>query len=196
MAHSDGITYQQSLQMRPSKLAEVVGGELRNYTRPPREHSRVLESLRHILWSQINRQVVDVWTTSFALLIREQPALTFREPDLGMFVKARRVMRDRRYVITPPDLLVEAFHEHPHKGPLDERIADYEHAGVPELWLIDLSQAEWKRLLRKEGRLVESDTLRSGLVSPTLFPAAKVPLLTLWATLEKAQIESGYKTVR
>jgi Uma2 family endonuclease len=196
MATPGGITYEQSLELRPSKLAEVVGGELRNYTKPPREHARVLESLRHMLWSQINRQAVDVWTTSFSLLIRTEPALTYREPDLGMFTKASRTLRDRRYISSPPELLVEAFHEHPHKGPLDERMADYEEMGVPEVWLIDLSLAEWKRLLLKDGRLVEMDTLRTGLVAPTLFPAAKVPLLTLWATLEKAQIESGYKPAR
>ena len=104
-----------------------------------------------------------------------------REPDL-LFVRAEHAHRIRpTYLDGPADLVVEIVSPDSVERDHQEKLAEYEAAGIPEYWIIDpLQQAAFFRQLGADGRyqLIPTDT--DGIYTSREVPGFRMRVSWLW----------------
>jgi Uma2 family endonuclease len=174
------ITYEEWLKMPEVQdtIEEVVNGEIR--VMPPNKlpHADIVENLRDIIGSQLDRQSFRIFCTNFGLVIRRDP-LTSRVPDLAVFRRSNMVVVDG-YIHSAPELTVEVLSPANRWTERVEKLRDYEALGVPEVWVVSPEARTIEVLLLKESKLTTVSALREGVLQPTQFPEVAVDIASVW----------------
>jgi Uma2 family endonuclease len=183
------INYEDSLTMPENRFEEIVHGESRIMPPPNERHADLIDELSDILRTQLDRREHRVTSAGAGLGIERVP-LTYRIPDLMVFrTEARRWDREQKagndpYIWTVPELIVECLSPSNRKGSIQELLADYARAEVPEIWLLDPKQPQFTSYRFESGVLKPSLAMKSGLVTPMLLPNVAVDLAALWAAFD------------
>lgn len=174
------LTYQEWLQLPPVEdgREEVVKGELRVW--PPNQypHADVVELIIEAILPQIDRKKIRILGSTFGLMIHQDP-LTCRSPDLAVFWREKREVRDGIEWV-PPDLVIEIISPSENKRRKEEKLSDYASIGVPEVWLVSPeAQSVEVRLLH--GGTFERESIQvDGELRPTRFPGISIPVTAIW----------------
>jgi Uma2 family endonuclease len=142
------VSFEEFLAWCPENTwAEWVDGEIILMSPSDNEHQFVLGFLHRLIGAFVEERGLG-WVFLPPFLMRLATRPSGREPDL-MFLASEHGDRDRRtYIDGPADLVVEIVS--PDSGARDrgEKFVEYEQAGVPEYWVIDLvrQQASFYRL--------------------------------------------------
>lgn len=106
------------------------------------------------------------------------------QPDVVVVRHERRHLISKRGVVGAPDLVVEVISpDYASKDAVLKRHL-YARFGVPEYWLVDPEERTVSLLTLRDGKYVETTSLRaSGVTESGVFPALKVPLDQLFRDL-------------
>jgi Uma2 family endonuclease len=149
------------------KRYELVRGVVQEMSRPSRDHGEVAVRVALLLgrWNDACRLGRVRVETGFVL---QRGPDTVRGPDVSYVSRRRDGDVDNRWVKGGADLAVEIRSPGDRKGEIEERVADYLHAGTPLVWIVD--PAKRTVVARAPGaadrRLTVADTLEGGEVLP------------------------------
>src|SRR5712692_11441828 len=110
------ITYQQSLAMPENKCEEIVDGEPRLMPPPSRGHAFLFERTAEILREQLDRTTFRILASPFGQGIKRQPYLSYRIPDLAVYLERQMENEHDHYIWSVPELLVECLSPANRKG--------------------------------------------------------------------------------
>ncbi|MGH9658889.1 MAG: Uma2 family endonuclease, partial [Bryobacteraceae bacterium] len=177
---------EDSLTMPEDRFEEIVHGESRRISPPTDRHGALLLRLLRTLMVQLDSAQHQVLPSGFGLGIERAPAFTCRIPDLMVYAH-ETLRRDRHekavddpYLWEAPELLVECLSPSNRKGSTWELLADYERAGVAEVWLIDPRDRCVTAYVLQDARLIEAWRVSGGVVSPVGLPEARIEIEMLW----------------
>jgi Uma2 family endonuclease len=145
---------------------EVIDGVIVPMPSPSNDHQWVLLNLV-LLFSEIVRGsgLGSVLMAPCDLLIRTQPKLRMRQPDLMVFSAARvspEELRRMRYGEVAPDLAVEIRSASETDAGWAEKLADYASIGVVEVWRVHLEDRSVEVLQLAEGRYERAGLFQEG----------------------------------
>jgi len=134
---------------------EIVDGEVHLLPTPTLKHQLVQAKLMNRIRSYLNlNRLGELLAAPFDFVVRREPLRT-RQPDLFFLSSAREAeWRDRlsepRLEIAP-DLVIELLSPSDTYQRWKEKLQDYHHLGVREVWAVDVAAGEIEVLVRKEG---------------------------------------------
>jgi Uma2 family endonuclease len=174
------LTYQEWLRLPPVEdgTDEVVKGELHFMPAPCYPHADIIQRIIRRFDRQVDEEKVSILGSTFGLMITEDP-LTCRSPDLPVFWKHNRVIRDG-LDWSPPDLIIEVISPSETKRRKQEKIDDDAGAGVPEVWLMSPEAQSVEVWLLIEGQLRRTAILVEGSLQPTRFPGVSIAIPEIW----------------
>ena len=176
---SKTLTYEEWLRLPEAEGAEeVVNGEIIKVPPNKLRHAFTVENLADLLRAGLDHQTVWVVVTVFGLVIRRNP-VTARVPDLAVFIRSKIVEQDG-YIHSAPELIVEVVSPGNTRAERTAKLQDYESLGVPEVWIVSPEAQTVEVLLLQNGRLVTTNVLREGQISPTKFPDAAIEISAIW----------------
>jgi Uma2 family endonuclease len=116
--------------------AEWVNGEVIFMSPASRKHQEISKFLTHLMDLFIETRHLGVLLYApFAMRLGSRPSV--REPDL-LFVLTKNLSRLKEtYLDGPADIVVEIISPESIGRDRGDKFAEYEHAGIPEYWLID-----------------------------------------------------------
>lgn len=160
---------------------EVVDGVIVMCPTPTYGHQRILNFLNHDLFDHVyDHDLGEIILSPADVLIRKQPKLRTRQPDLMYLSAAKAAGLDWKRINileVAPDLAVEILSPSETKGRWQEKLNDYASIGVAELWLIDPEDETVEVLALRAGRYErvalygQADVLRS-----TVLPDLELPV--------------------
>ncbi|MBA2448897.1 MAG: Uma2 family endonuclease [Chloroflexi bacterium] len=117
-------------------LAEWVDGEVRSMSPTSRRDQRLLIFLTQVLGIWIDQKGLgELHVETFLMRLPHRPS--GRVPDL-LFVAREHLDRIRpTYVDGPADLVIEIVSPDSDERDREEKLREYEQAGIPEYWLLD-----------------------------------------------------------
>ncbi len=135
------VNYEQFQAWADGIRAEWVDGEIILMSPVTSEHQDVLGFLFRLVSAFVEaRQLGRVFFMGFQMRLRARPS--GREPDL-LFVSNEHAERPRpTYLDGPADLVVEIVSPESVERDRVTKLAEYEAAGIPEYWLIDVLRRE------------------------------------------------------
>jgi Uma2 family endonuclease len=147
-------------------LVELVRGEVIEMSRAGKLHGLVCGHVAFFLmsWSK-SRESGWVMTNDVGVLTERDPD-SVRGPDV-LFIRKERLPRpgdDENWLMIPPDLCVEVLSPNDRWSEVIEKISEYFHLGVPEVWVLDPATHEIQIHLdsqRLPTTLHDGDTLTS-----------------------------------
>jgi len=134
---------------------EIIDGEVHPLPTPTFKHQLVQGELFERLRSYLRTHRLGVLLAApFDFVVRREPLRT-RQPDLFFLSSAREAeWRDRlnepRFEIAP-DLVIELLSPSDTYQRWKEKLQDYHHLGVREVWAVDVEAGEIEVLVREEG---------------------------------------------
>jgi Uma2 family endonuclease len=142
-------------------LVELVRGEVIEMSRAGKLHGLVCGHVAFFLmsWSK-SRESGWVMTNDVGVLTERDPD-SVRGPDV-LFIRKERLPSpgdDENWLTIPPDLCVEVLSPNDRWSEVIEKISEYFHLGVPEVWVLDPQKHEVQIHLQSNG---SPDTLRDG----------------------------------
>ena len=125
-------------------LVELVRGEVVEMSRTGKIHGIVCGHVAFALigWSKPGR-LGWVMTNDVGILTEQNPD-SVRGPDV-LFINAKRLptpLDDENWLKIPPDLCVEVLSPNDRWQDVVEKIDEYFHLGVPEVWVLDPAKHE------------------------------------------------------
>jgi Uma2 family endonuclease len=168
------LTYEEWLVMPPVEdgIEEVVKGELRFMAPTRQPHGEILQRLTLRLGIQVDENRVNIFGSNVGVMISRDP-LTCRSPDLVMYRREKRVVRDG-IDWSAPGLIVEVLSPSETRRRKEEKLADYAAIGTPEVWLISPEAETIEVLLLKNGKLERSAVLADGSLQPSQFAEVSI----------------------
>ena len=159
-------------------LHELNEGALVLMTHPKYRHMAVSHKVLRALQEFLTTHRVGEAYIEMAYLLAEDPA-TLRVPDVS-FLRSERLsgVGDDEYLRGAPDLAVEVVSPSNPKMDLEQKIRQYQTAGVAFIWALypDRRCVDVFDAVRKIATLHEGDTLEA----PSLFPGWSVPVAELF----------------
>lgn len=168
-------TYQEALAQPADRLSEIASGEWRELPPPANNHVVFKEELAEMPHASLDRRELRVLTSTFGQDLRRAPLLTYRNPDLDIY--PTRDVSVGRLIWSVPELLVECLSPANRKGDVDELIAGYADARVPEVWL---TYPEQGQIVRRHPVGRSSEVIEHGTITPHRSPSLTVDLAPLW----------------
>lgn len=161
------------------KLYEILGGELFVSPTPSWRHQLILTELlfrlRNYLGQGARGRVV---SAPAGVRLSDEDVV---EPDLVVILEEHRDRIDESSVAGTPDLVIEILSPGTAGRDLGAKRTLYEHAGVPEYWIVD-PKAETIQVLALSGDAYREAALyRRGdtLLSP-LLPGLEIPVAQIF----------------
>lgn len=115
------------------------------------------------------------------VLMRLQSRPSGRVPDILFVAKAHLDRLAETYVNGPADLVVEVVSPESQGRDRQEKLAEYEAAGIPEYWIVDEASKEALfYVLDADGRYRLSVIDASGIYTSTVLPGLRVRTDWLW----------------
>lgn len=174
------LSYEEWLALpQVEGVEEVVNGEIRKMPPNKLPHAFTVENLADLLKAKLDPQTVQVFVTTFGLVIRRDP-LTTRVPDIAVFIRSNIVEQDG-YIHSAPELVVEVLSPANTRSERAEKLQDYESLGVPEVWVVSPEAQTVEVLLLHNGHLTTTTVLRAGQLKPTHFPETAIDIVSIWA---------------
>lgn len=136
-----GWTRERYLQEAPdNQIWEFVGGEVIMHSPATAEHQRIVSFLNRLLGGYCEtRGWGEVLTGPGALDLL--PNVT-REPDLFVVAPEDTDRATGTPLAITPALIIEVTSPSTRRMDLEEKTAEYAQAGVPEYWVVDLTESE------------------------------------------------------
>ena len=106
---------------------------------------------------------------------------TAREPDILFVSKARNHLVQPLEVNGAPDLVVEIINSNKGRSEAMDKVAQYERAGVVELWLVDLPKRRVHKLLLAEGAYCEEILEEGGQLTSSAIPGFHIAVDVLFS---------------
>jgi len=134
---------------------EIIDGEVYPLPTPTLKHQLVQARLIDRIRGYLNpNRLGELLAAPFDFVVRREPLRT-RQPDLFFLSSARDAeWRDRlnepRLEIAP-DLVIELLSPSDTYQRWKEKLQDYHHLGVREVWAVDVEAGEIEVLVREEG---------------------------------------------
>jgi Uma2 family endonuclease len=157
------------LTMRDGEHYELVGGELVEKNMGARESRvHVLLSTRLEIWNGDGERGVVLDSETGYQCFPDEPRKV-RRPDVS-FIRADRYSDDllEGHVPIPPDLAVEVISPNDLFYEVNEKVGEYQRAGVALIWVIDPNSRTVHVIEgdRPQVRLTDADELTGGSVLP------------------------------
>jgi Uma2 family endonuclease len=116
---------------------------------------------------------------NFIMRLRSRPS--GRMPDI-MFVATEHLDRVKdTYLDGPADLAIEVISPQSVKRDRQEKLAEYEQAGIPEYWIVDEAQKEALfYVLGADGKYRPVAPAEDGIFTSRILPGLRVRLSWLW----------------
>jgi Uma2 family endonuclease len=125
-------------------LVELVRGEVVEMTRPGVKHGAVRAEIARRLGNWASPQKQGRVISNDAGVQTERDPDSVRGPDV-LFIHATRLptpLDDENWLKIPPDLCVEVLSPNDRWQDVIEKIDEYFHLGVPEVWVLDPAKHE------------------------------------------------------
>ena len=152
------------LTLDAGRLVEFDQGYVEVLEMPTKEHQRIVQAIYRLLFACVqSKQLGEVFVAPLPVRLWDQK---FREPDV-FFVSAHR--GEFEGYPDGADLVIEVVSEDAHSRRRDmvAKVVDYAKAGIPEYWIIDLTErqvsvgplqnGEYEFIPYIAGQLAESD---------------------------------------
>jgi Uma2 family endonuclease len=163
------------------KRYELVRGVLVEMSHPQSQHGIVLVALAALLRTWVRPRAIGSIMADVGHVVERGPD-TVRGPDVA-FVRAGRLnLRKTSWVEGGPDLAVEIRSPGDRKGEIEERVADYLHAGTPLVWIVD--PAKRTVVVRAPGAEDRTLTVADTLDGGDVLPGFTVPVREVFADLD------------
>jgi Uma2 family endonuclease len=188
MGSTQGLTLAEAMALPEDPLEEIVQGEIRKMPPPDKGHTRLLTVLARLLMKQLDERQYEVVATALGLLVRPDPPIAIRNPDLSVFAtddldQDYEESSGRGYIRAVPKLIIECLSPANRKGPIKELVGDYSAMGVQEVWLLNPRSRRAERYHRSGEGLILADASRAGKVAAKEVPIV-VSLDDLWHVFE------------
>jgi Uma2 family endonuclease len=182
---SSTLTFEEYLVLpETSRRQEVIDGVVVMSPTPTGEHQWIVGNLYRGLFAVVEGQRLGtVLLAPLDVLIRKQPKLRTRQPDLMFFSDARarrEELKRTRIVEVGPDLVIEIRSEGETESRWAEKLADYTSIAVSEVWRVDPDAGAVEVLTlvaghyEQAGRYGSSDAVRSPLLPGLALPVASI----------------------
>ncbi len=161
------------------KLYEILGGELFVAPTPSWRHQLIVTELLFRLRTYLGAGSRGrVATAPAGVRLSDEDIV---EPDLVVILEEHRERIDESSVAGTPDLVVEILSPGTAGRDLGAKRALYEHAGIPEYWIVDPKAATIQVLALADGAYREAVLYRRDqtLISP-LLPGLEIPLAEIF----------------
>ena len=156
---------------------EIIDGEHFVNPAPKPSHQRVSGYLYFQLFSQI--ELVGLGCVLYAPLDLQLSDHDIVQPDLVV------ITSDRKNILTPsrlrgvPSLVVEILSPSNQDYDLKIKRRLYEHAGIPEYWIVDPDRQQILQLSLQDGRYAE--TIETTSITMKVVPLVTVDLARIWS---------------
>jgi Uma2 family endonuclease len=174
------VTYEEWLRLPEvdDAIEEVVNGEIRIMPPPKWKHAEIVRRIRRLIEARLDEREAIAVDSSFGLVIRKTP-LTSRVPDLAVF-RTDRIQELDGYIHSAPQLAVEVLSPANTRREMQEKLADYESLGVPEVWLVSPEARSIEVLQLDAGQLQRTGIYADGVLKPMEFPDVEVVIARIW----------------
>ena len=175
--------------------AEWVDGEIIEIVRDNFQHYFVVHLLASLLSRYVDSERLGlVFIETILMKISSRP--TGRMPDILFLADDHLGQMKDTYVDGPADLVVEVVSPDSEIRGHDEKFVEYEAAGIPEYWLIDVARHEAHfYVLNAQGQYREEAVGEDGIYTSTVLPGLRVRVDWLWRdplpTLDEALADLG-----
>lgn len=160
--------------------AEWVDGAIIEMSPASAEHQRVAGFLHALLWVFVVQEMLgEVFQPPFLMRLAIRPS--GREPDL-LFINNEHLGRvQANYLSGPADLVVEILSPESVARDQQDKLAEYEAAGIPEYWLIDpLRRSQWFYQLDADGKYRLIPVGEDGIYTSREVPGFRLRVSWLW----------------
>jgi Uma2 family endonuclease len=160
--------------------AEWVDGEIIEMPPTIDEHQWILGLLYRLIMDYVEeRGLGAVYLAPFLMRLPLRPS--GREPDL-LFVSAAHMERTHRtWIDGPADLVIEIVSPESVRRDRQEKLAEYQTAGIPEYWLIDLPRGEATfHQLGEDGRYRPGPVDEDGIYTSRVLSEFRLRVSWLW----------------
>jgi Uma2 family endonuclease len=150
---------------------EIIDGEVYPLPTPTLRRQLVQAQLMDCIRGYLTQNRLGVLLAApFDFVVRREPLRT-RQPDLFFLSSAREAeWRDRlneRRLEIAPDLVIELLSPSDTYQRWKEKLQDYHHLGVREVWAVDVEAGEIEVLVREEGGYRSLGWFSGGHLVPT-----------------------------
>jgi Uma2 family endonuclease len=182
------ITYEEWLRMpETNQRYEIIDGVLRMSPAPNMRHQRLVRRLIQLVERCIPESVGEILPSPVDVIVSHSP-LKVRQPDVMVVLFREDGWRDVQALLEAspgeviPDLVVEVLSPSESRVAVQEKIEDYQRAGVREAWIVS-PEAQTVEVLRLRAQGIERIGLygRGDTVSSELLPELRVDTDRLFA---------------
>ena len=177
---AERMTAEEFMRDAPEdRKAELIDGVLIMPSPASTTHERLQVYLLTLLRIYVDtHDLGDVLGSRSAVVLAADQA---PEPDILFVSKKRRKIIQEKGVFGAPDFVVELLSAGTARNDRGPKFHAYERAGVAELWLIDPYGPEGTQFFQlQEGRFVEVQADKNGILRSTAVPGFWLDLAWLW----------------
>lgn len=164
------VTFDEYLKLPPSEgRSEVINGIIVMSPGASGDHQWIIGNIHANLFPFIRARGLGVLVLAPAdVLVRKEPKLQIRQPDLAYFSTARTGLRGRadlkgvQVFESVPDLAIEVISPSDRKQAWESRLADYAALGISEVWRVEPRKETVEVLRIESGHYVRAGLYASG----------------------------------
>ncbi|MFN4034145.1 MAG: Uma2 family endonuclease [Fimbriimonadales bacterium] len=130
----------------PSELThyEIIDGEVKTLASPTFKHQLIVQQIILIIAPVVrSERLGELLSAPYDVVVRREPVRT-RQPDLFFLSRERfsdfRQLMDAPRLEQPPDLVIEVLSPSDAYSAWAEKLQDYHHLRVPEVWAVDMER--------------------------------------------------------
>jgi Uma2 family endonuclease len=175
------MTFEEFLTWDSGEIvAEWVAGEVVRLSPNDSKHQSLLGFLHSLLREFVlERGLGQVYVAGMLMRLPTRPS--GRVPDLLFLAEAHLGRLHETYVDGPADLVVEIVSPESDARDHGEKFVEYEGAGVPEYWLVDLLRNEARfNVVDERGRYRLATVPPDGIYESTVLPGFRLRVDWLW----------------
>ena len=166
--------------LRQERRFEWVDGEIVEFMPDSTRHLLLVRFLFLLIHDHVEQRRLGL-TLFSGLLMRLPGRPSGRVPDVTFIASERLVRLFETYFDGPVDLAVEVVSPDSRRRDYQDKLAEYEAAGIREYWLIDPLQAmAWFYVLNVNGQFERSTFVSDGLYTSTVLPDLRLRVEWLW----------------
>jgi Uma2 family endonuclease len=174
-------TYEEFLNRYDDVHAEWVDGRVVLLATPSTRHQDLSGFLCSLLrlYAEHHR-LGKVLPAPYQMKITARGKISGREPDI-VFIATHHLDRLRDlYLDGPADMVVEIISPDSRLRDRQEKLAEYEAAGVREYWLIDPQREQTEFHVRDEGGVYRDAEVKDGVYASTILEGLRLRVDWLW----------------
>ncbi|MFN7017602.1 MAG: Uma2 family endonuclease, partial [Fimbriimonadales bacterium] len=182
----------------PSELThyEIIDGEVKPLASPTFKHQLIVQQMLLIIAPVVrSERLGELLSAPYDVVVRREPVRT-RQPDLFFLSKERfsdfRQLMDAPRLEQPPDLVIEVLSPSDAYSAWAEKLQDYHHLRVPEVWVVDMERRVIEVLVYDEGGYVTRGIFSGdAIVHSTVLVGVELSPSQVFAVLDEPTAEQS-----